>query len=100
MRGEKRAQRLNGGAGLEARESELRFVSQMTAVEKLYSVRVKLKKMKEDRYSLTTSLQPTQEELERVSKESKEKNSLIESLRKAARARNVTKNGLQGGRKK
>lgn len=59
----------------------------MIAVKKLNLVKEKLRKIWEDHYSLTVSLQSTQKELDRVKGEFKENCVLSESLREAANAR-------------
>lgn len=87
-RGERKAERVDGGAKMEARENDLSCVPRMAAAEKLNSVAKKLKKVKKDHYNLIRSLQLTQMELERVRGGWKEKNVLIESFREAAKTRN------------
>lgn len=72
---------------MEARGGNLRDESQMAAAERLNLILGDLMKIKEDHYSLTVSLQLTQNELERVKKEAIEKDVLIESLRETAKAR-------------
>lgn len=51
-RGKKRAERLDGGANMEARDSDLRYVSRMVVVGELRSVKKKLRKIKDHHYSL------------------------------------------------
>lgn len=60
----------------------------MVAVEQLSSIREELKMMREGHYNLAVSLQLTQKELKPVSGEFPKKNVLVESLQKAAEARN------------
>lgn len=54
-------------------------------------------KMKENHYSLTISSQLTQKKLERVGKDFKETETLIESLGDAAEARKSSEGGKEEG---
>lgn len=65
-RGGTRAERLESGADVEARESGISFVPRMGAVDKLNSVKEALKKMKENQYSSIVSSQLKQKERKRV----------------------------------
>lgn len=72
----------------------------MVAMEKLFSVKRQLGKMKESRYSLMVGLQPTQKRLERVNSELKEKHVLTESIQKAVKATRRDEDGRSGAREK
>lgn len=96
-RAERRAEQLDGGAEMEASGADLSYVPRMAVAEKLNSVKVKLKKMNEDQYSLMVSLQLAQKELKRVKGESKKKDVLIESLREAAKAKKPGGRGQERG---
>lgn len=64
--GEKSAERMDGGAEMEARKGDINYMSRMVTVVKLISVKEELRKMKKDHNNLTISLQLMQKELERV----------------------------------
>lgn len=53
--GERRANRLNVGAEMEARESYMKCVPRTVAVDRSSSEKKKLKKIKKDHYSLMIS---------------------------------------------
>lgn len=58
-REEKMTGRLDGGAEIEGKEGEVRYMRRMVIGEKPRSVKEKLEKMKKDLYSLMVSLQLT-----------------------------------------
>lgn len=86
-RGERKAERIDGGAELEAKEANIDYFSRIWAVEILISVKGEVTKLMEDYYSLMVKLQLTQKELERVKEELREKSVLLESLKEATRAK-------------
>lgn len=84
---ERKAERLDGGAEMKARDGDISCVSRMAFVERLNLVSPELKKMEEDPQSLMISCQLTQKKVKRVRGELTEKNVLIESLPEAAKVK-------------
>lgn len=86
-RAERRGERLDVRAEMEAKEGDISFVLGIALVEILSSVGEELKMMKKHHYSSMVFLRLMQKELGRMRGELKEKNFLIESLRGAAEER-------------
>lgn len=80
-RRETRVKQLDDEAVMKARENDINFEPRMVEVEKLRSVKKRLKKMKKSHCSLMVSLQLTEKELIRMKRDSREKGFLIESIR-------------------
>lgn len=72
---------------MNVKEDDVSRFSRLVAVEKLNSVKMKLRRMKEDHYSLMVSLQLTQKESTWLRGDLKQKHVLTESLREVAKAR-------------
>lgn len=87
-REERRKERLDAGGKSESHEGWYRFMFRMEVVNKLNSVEMEPKETRENQCSLMTTLQLTKNVLGRVRGALREKNVLVESLQKAARARN------------
>lgn len=85
---------------MEARDNDISCVPRIVVVEKLTSVKAELKKLTENHYSVMVCLQCTQSKLEWVSRESKEKNDLTETLLERPKRRNVAEGGRGEGRGK
>lgn len=62
----RRADRLDRGAEVEARESDISYLSRTVLLDKYVSVEEELNKTKKYHYSWTASLQLTQNKLQRV----------------------------------
>lgn len=58
---------------MKAKKSDTSYVVRMLVIRKLHSVKRKLEKVREDHYSLRISFQWTQNKLERVNGDWKEK---------------------------
>lgn len=78
-RAEWRAKRIAGGAEVEARKGDIRYVLRMVAVGKLKSVEEKMRKTDKNHHSLMASLQLTQKRLDGVRERLTKTNVLIKS---------------------